>query len=109
MHDQEKAETLNSQMQELDLKIQNVDREINQTELVLKDLRRLQGQIATKTGERKSKHEEAERRYQALTEENEGMPSYTMSLSTHFPCLHVSYPQHQSCCISSHYIFFLRH
>ncbi|KAG6386852.1 hypothetical protein SASPL_152029 [Salvia splendens] len=42
--------TLNSQIEELDPKIQNIDREINKTELLLKDLRELQGQIATKSG-----------------------------------------------------------
>ncbi|EYU31506.1 hypothetical protein ABFS82_07G071500 [Erythranthe guttata] len=69
--DEEKTETINFQMQELDIKIQNVDREINQTELMLKDLRKLQGQVATKSGERKSKFEEQQKRYAALTEENE--------------------------------------
>ncbi|KAK4435834.1 DNA repair protein [Sesamum alatum] len=69
--DQEKTETLNSQIQELDIKIQDMDREINQTELVLKDLQKLQSQIATKSGERKSKFEELQKRYAALAEENE--------------------------------------
>ncbi|KAL0340581.1 UNVERIFIED_CONTAM: DNA repair protein [Sesamum radiatum] len=48
-----------------------MDREINQTELVLKDLQKLQSQIATKSGERKSKFEELQKRYAALAEENE--------------------------------------
>lgn len=60
-------------MQEHDIKIQNMDREINQTESLLKDLQKLQGQIATKSGERKSKFEELQKRYAALTEENEGL------------------------------------
>ncbi|XP_011084217.1 DNA repair protein RAD50 [Sesamum indicum] len=71
VQDQEKTETLNSQIQELDIKIQDMDREINQTELVLKDLQKLQSQIATKSGERKSKFEELQKRYAALAEENE--------------------------------------
>lgn len=71
MQDQEKSETLSNQMQELDRKIQNVDGEINQTESALKDLRKLQSQIATKSGERKSKFEELQKRYAALSEENE--------------------------------------
>ncbi|KAK6161696.1 hypothetical protein DH2020_005077 [Rehmannia glutinosa] len=50
VQDEEKTETLNSQMQELDMKIQNMDREINQTESLVKDLQNLQGQIATKSG-----------------------------------------------------------
>lgn len=60
-------------MQELDIKIQNMDSEINHTESLLKDLQKLQGQIATKSGERKSKFEEVQKRYAALTEENEGL------------------------------------
>lgn len=72
MQDQEKSETLSNQMQELDRKIQNVDSEINQTESALKDVRKLQSQIATKSGERKSKFEELQKRYAALSEENEG-------------------------------------
>ncbi|KAK4483342.1 hypothetical protein RD792_010528 [Penstemon davidsonii] len=71
VQDQEKSETINSQMQELDRKIQNMDSEINQTESTLKDLQKLQGQISTKSGERKSKFEEMQKRYAALTEENE--------------------------------------
>ncbi|KAK6161690.1 hypothetical protein DH2020_005071 [Rehmannia glutinosa] len=71
VQDEEKTETLNSQMQELDIKIQNMDREINQTESLVKDLQNLQGQIATKSGERRSKLEEQEKRYAALAVENE--------------------------------------
>lgn len=70
--DEAKTEMLNSQMQELDPKIQNIDREINKTELLLKDLRKLQDQIATKSGERKSKFEHVQKRYSELDEENEG-------------------------------------
>ncbi|KAH6816239.1 DNA repair-recombination protein [Perilla frutescens var. frutescens] len=66
--DEAKTETLNSQLQELDSKIQHLDREINQTEFLLKDLRKLQDQIATKSGERKSKYEERVKRKAALTE-----------------------------------------
>ncbi|EPS72319.1 hypothetical protein M569_02430, partial [Genlisea aurea] len=69
--DQGKTETLSCQIQELEIKVQNIDREISESELVLKDLQKLQGQIATKSGERKSKFEELQKRYAALDEENE--------------------------------------
>ncbi|KAL6582060.1 hypothetical protein OROMI_006074 [Orobanche minor] len=71
VRDEEKTKTLNNQMQELDIKIQNMDREINQTEVQLKDLRKLKHEIATKSGERKSKHEEMENRHVALEIEYE--------------------------------------
>lgn len=71
--DEAKTEMLNSQMQELDSKIQNIDREISKTESLLKDLQELQSQIANKAGERKSKLEEVHRRYRNLPEEIEGL------------------------------------
>lgn len=68
-----KTEAFNSQMQEFDSKIQNLDKEINQTELLLKDLRESERQMAAKSGERKSKYEDLQKRYAALSEENEGL------------------------------------
>ncbi|KAL6532168.1 hypothetical protein OROGR_014138 [Orobanche gracilis] len=71
VRDEEKTKTLNNQMQELGIKIQNMDREINQTEVQLKDLQKLKNHIATKSGERKSKHEEMVKHHAALDMENE--------------------------------------
>lgn len=82
--DEAKTETLNCQMQELDMKIQNIDREINQTEPLLKDLKKLESQIATKTGERKSKYEELQKRKAALTEENIGLSYDCLSSFFHY-------------------------
>ncbi|GFQ04279.1 DNA repair protein rad50 [Phtheirospermum japonicum] len=70
VQDEEKTETINRQMQEIDRKIQNMDMEINQTEVQLKDLQKLKDQVARKSGERKSKKEEMEKRLAALEEEN---------------------------------------
>lgn len=60
-------------MQELDLKIENIDREISKTELLLQDLQELQSKLANKSGERKSKLEEVNGRYHNLHEEIEGL------------------------------------
>jgi DNA repair protein RAD50 len=60
-------------MQELDGSIQNVEAKIHHTEATLKDLRKLQDQIATKTVERSTLFKEQQKRYAALAEENEGL------------------------------------
>ncbi|XP_059632125.1 DNA repair protein RAD50 [Cornus florida] len=69
--DQEKTETLKSQMQELEKNIQNVDSRIHHTEATLKDLRKLQDQISTKSAERSTLFKEQQKQYAALAEENE--------------------------------------
>jgi DNA repair protein RAD50 len=60
-------------MQELDGSIQNVEAKIHHTEATLKDLQKLQDQIATKTVERSTLFKEQQKRYAALAEENEGL------------------------------------
>ncbi|KAL6343225.1 hypothetical protein AAG906_021136 [Vitis piasezkii] len=69
--DQEKTESLKIQMQELENNIQNVDAKIQHTEATLKDLRKLQDQISTKTAERSTLFKEQQKQYAALAEENE--------------------------------------
>lgn len=69
--DQDKTESLKSQMQELEIDIQHLDSNIHNTEVKLKDLRKLQEQIATKTAERSILFKEQQRQYAALAEENE--------------------------------------
>lgn len=71
--DQDKTESLKSQMQELENDIQNLDSNIHNTEVTLKDLRKLQEQITTKTAERSTLFKEQQRQYAALAEENEGL------------------------------------
>ncbi|KAL2530181.1 DNA repair protein RAD50 [Forsythia ovata] len=71
VQDQEKIETLKDQMQELEREIKNVDGKIHHTESTLKDMRKLQDQIATKSGERSTLHLEQQKRYRDLAEENE--------------------------------------
>lgn len=71
VQDQEKTETLKNQMQELEREIKNVDGKIHHTESTLKDLRKLQDQIATKSGERSTLLLEQQKRYRDLAEENE--------------------------------------
>lgn len=71
--DQEKTESLNIQMQELGESIQNVDAKIHHSEITLKDLRKLQDLISTKTAERSTLFKEQQKQYAALAEENEGL------------------------------------
>lgn len=73
-HDQEKTELLKSQIQELENEIQNVDNKIHHIEVTLKDLRKLQEQIATKTAQRSTLFKEQQKQYAALSEEIEGLP-----------------------------------
>lgn len=77
--DQEKTESLKIQMQELDGSIQNIEAKIHHTEATLKDLRKLQDQIATKTVERSTLFKEQQKRYAALAEENEGLWMFSQS------------------------------
>jgi len=60
-------------MQELEGSIQNVDAKVHHTETTLKDLRKLQEQIANKTVERSTLFKEQQKQYAALAEENEGL------------------------------------
>ena len=60
-------------MQELGESIQNVDAKIHHSETTLKDLRKLQDQISTKTAERSTLFKEQQKQYAALAEENEGL------------------------------------
>ncbi|EXB73671.1 hypothetical protein L484_026832 [Morus notabilis] len=70
-HDQQRAESMKSEMQELEGSIQDLDAKILHTEETLKELRKLQQQISTKTAERSTLFEEQVRRHDALEEENE--------------------------------------
>lgn len=60
-------------MQDLEQNIQNVDTKIRQTEATLEKLRKLQGQVATKTAERRTLFQEKENRYKDLEEELDGL------------------------------------
>ncbi|KAI3424599.1 Zinc-hook domain-containing protein [Psidium guajava] len=69
--DQEKTDSLKSQLQDLEESIQTMDAKIHHTEVTLKDVRKLQEQIATKTAERGTLFKEQQKQYAALAEENE--------------------------------------
>lgn len=60
-------------MQDLEQNIQDIDTKIRQTEATLKELRKLQDQVATKTVERSTLFQEQEKRYRDLDEENDGL------------------------------------
>lgn len=60
-------------MQELEQSVQNVDTKIRNTQITLKEFRKLQEQIATKTAERSTLFQEQEKRYRDLDEENDGL------------------------------------
>jgi len=66
-------------MQELEQSIQKVDAKIHHTEATLKDLRKLQDQISTKTAERSTLFKEQQKQYAALAEENEGLSLHSRS------------------------------
>ncbi|XP_031379425.1 DNA repair protein RAD50 isoform X1 [Punica granatum] len=82
--DQEKTESLKSQLQELEASIQNVDTRIHHTEVTLKDLRKMQEQIATKTAERGTLFKEQQKQYAALAEENEDTDEELMEWKSKF-------------------------
>lgn len=52
-----------------------MDSKIHHAEVTLKDLRKLQEQIAMKTAERGALFKEQQKQYAALAEENEGLYS----------------------------------
>ncbi|KAI6693971.1 hypothetical protein NL676_021681 [Syzygium grande] len=82
--DQDKTESLKSQLQDLEESIQTVDAKIHHTEVTLKDLRKLQEQIATKTAERGTLFKEQQKQYAALAEENEDTDEELMEWKTKF-------------------------
>ncbi|KAL8227333.1 hypothetical protein R6Q57_017165 [Mikania cordata] len=69
--DQEESERLGSKMLDLEQNIQNMDAKIRQTEATLKELQKLQDQVATKTAQRSTLFQEQEKRYRDLEEEND--------------------------------------
>lgn len=60
-------------MQDLDRHIQDVDAKIRQTEAILKEKRKLDDQVATKTAERSALFKEQQQRFEDLAEENDGL------------------------------------
>lgn len=83
-HDQEKTELLKSQMQQLEHEIENVDSKIHHTEMTLKDLRKLQEEIATKTAQRSTLFKEQQRQYAALSEDIQDTDEELMEWKTKF-------------------------
>ncbi|XP_065862740.1 DNA repair protein RAD50 [Euphorbia lathyris] len=71
VQDEERIESLKVQIQDLENKVQNVDVKIDQADTMLKDLRKLQEKISTKTAERRTLKKEQQRQYEALEEEIE--------------------------------------
>ncbi|CAM8905564.1 unnamed protein product [Rhodiola kirilowii] len=82
--DKEKTESLKIQMKELEGNIDNVDGKINHIETSLKDLRKIQDQISTKTAVRSTLFKEQQRQYMALAEENEDTDEELMEWNTKF-------------------------
>ncbi|XWS09216.1 hypothetical protein CRYUN_Cryun40dG0066500 [Craigia yunnanensis] len=82
--DQEKTESLKSQIQDLEKNIDNLDAKIHNAEATLKDLRKLEDQKSTKTAERSTLFKEQQRQYQALDEENEDTDEELMEWKTKF-------------------------
>lgn len=69
--EQEKSESLNAQIKELERNIQGVEGKILHTETTLKELRKLQDQISTSTTARSTYFKLQQTQYAALAEENE--------------------------------------
>ncbi|XP_057755081.1 DNA repair protein RAD50 [Arachis stenosperma] len=82
--DQEKTESLKCQLQELEGSIKDVDDKIHHAEKTLKDLRKLQDQISTKTAQRSTLFREQQKQYAALTEDNEDTDEELMEWKTKF-------------------------
>lgn len=70
--EQEKSESLKAQIKELERNIQDVEDKILHTETTLKELRKLQDQISTRTTARSTLFKLQQTQYAALAEENEG-------------------------------------
>lgn len=60
------------QIEDLQTSVQAVDAKIHDTEVTLKELRKLQEQISTKTAIRETLYEDQQNKYAALKEEIEG-------------------------------------
>ncbi|MCL7023070.1 hypothetical protein MKW94_017965, partial [Papaver nudicaule] len=69
--DQEKSDSLKTQIQDLNRNIQKMDTKIQQAESTLRDLRKLQDEISTKTTTRSTYYKLQQEQYGALEEENE--------------------------------------
>ncbi|CAL5058159.1 unnamed protein product [Urochloa decumbens] len=82
--DQEKSDASKSQMEQLKAKIQNIENEILHIETSLDELRRLQGQISTKTTERSTLFTLQQQQFAALSEENEDTDEELMEWQTKF-------------------------
>lgn len=82
--DQEKTESAECQLQQLDGSIQELDHKIHHTEETLKYLRKLQEQISTKTAQRSILFKEQQKQYLALTEEIEDTDEELMEWKTKF-------------------------
>lgn len=70
--DQEKSESLKAQIKELERTIEGVENNILHAETTVKELRKLQDQISTKTTARSTLYKLQQTQYAALAEENEG-------------------------------------
>ncbi|XP_022761845.1 DNA repair protein RAD50 isoform X2 [Durio zibethinus] len=82
--DQEKTESLKSQIQELGKSIDDLDAKIHNAEATLKDLRKIEDQRSTKTAERSTLFKEQQRQYAALAEENEDSDEELLEWKTKF-------------------------
>ncbi|XP_062223293.1 DNA repair protein RAD50 [Phragmites australis] len=82
--DQEKSDASKSQMEQLKTKIQGIENRILHIETNLDELRRLQGQISTKTTERSTLFMLQQQQYAALSEENEDTDEELMEWQTKF-------------------------
>ncbi|GJV77722.1 DNA repair protein RAD50 [Tanacetum coccineum] len=69
--DQEESETLGSKIHGLEQNVKDVDTKLRQNEATIKELRKLQDQVSTKTAERSTLFQEQEKRYKDLREEND--------------------------------------
>ncbi|PWA83573.1 DNA repair protein Rad50 [Artemisia annua] len=69
--DQEESEILGSKIHGLEQNVKDVDTKLRQNEATIKELRKLQGEVSTKTAERSTLFQEQEKRYKELREEND--------------------------------------
>ncbi|OMO96607.1 DNA repair protein Rad50 [Corchorus capsularis] len=82
--DQEKTESLKSQIEDLEKSIENLDAKIHDVEKSLKDLRQLEDQKSAKTAVRNVLFKEQQKQYAALAEENEDTDEELMEWKTKF-------------------------
>ncbi|WVZ05499.1 hypothetical protein V8G54_018845 [Vigna mungo] len=83
-HDQEKTESVKCQVLELEDSIKQLEDKIHHAEETLKDLRKLQEQISTKTAQRSTLLKEQEKQHAALVEENVDSDELLMEWKTKF-------------------------